>query len=359
MRTRALLAGILVAAVAALTPGAAARPTAVAGLVVVDGKRVSLITLSGARLPVPARLRASPRGLSPDAQTIAIVQYGLLSIGPVRGGPLTPLLRGECFAASCPMNADPTFAWSPDGSEIAVGLIPKSGATAVKVFDLSGTLQRTYALAARNGDNLGRAFHSVVSWSPDGTRLLLLRSSLYGPAAAVVLDLATGRSLVVQSFSPCDGPSLSWSPDGKLVAITTSTTQDCEPIFEVVTAATGGTVFGRDYRGAVRGGTSWVGSAAWAPDSRHLYVSLLTFGVNKVSSRIDVVTVGGVQRTLIGATAGWLTPYVVLPDGLVYTRTARGPSTVLALRAASTGRSRTLLSTRASIDAVVPLETLP
>ena len=79
---------------------------------------VTIISLAGKRLPVPARVRKSPFGLSPDARRVADTTADGVRVGPVRRGSMMTVLRGD-RCPSCVYGTDPSFAWSPDSRRLA------------------------------------------------------------------------------------------------------------------------------------------------------------------------------------------------------------------------------------------------
>ena len=188
---------------------------------------------AGKRMAVPARLREFPLGLSPDARLIAGTTPRLggppagVIFGQVRGGPMTEIIRGVCVATatderSCPYGADPSFAWSPDSHRLAAAVNSGQGPTILRLFTRSGLRVRSFALPRQNPERPGRAYHRLISWSPDGSHLLLMRSDPYIDTAVVALDVHTGRLRTLDRMGdPHDSPTVAWSPNGRLIALTT------------------------------------------------------------------------------------------------------------------------------------------
>ena len=158
-------------------------------------------------------------------------------------------------------------------------------------------------------------------------------------------------------FVGCDGPSLSWSPNGRFVALTSSATQDCDDRFEVIDATSGRRIIaGRWEKGSGEGGT------VWAPDSKSVYGTSLRVSSTRTALRgIDRFSLTGRRTNVVKYGPGWFVPDVALRSGLVYhAATATGRSAVY-LHGFATGRSTRLFSPSpvGSIWAVVPLERVP
>jgi Tol biopolymer transport system component len=108
---------------------------------------------------------------------------------------------------------DVEFAWSPDGSRLAIGRVSGAGAsTGIYLADADGSnaeLLVENALAPR--------------WSPDGTRIAYVTSDPFAASATLaVIEVATGESTILAE----DAGAASWSPDGERLAFVT------EPSFD-------------------------------------------------------------------------------------------------------------------------------
>jgi hypothetical protein len=176
--------------------------------------------------------------------------------------------------------------------------------------------------------------------------------------AVLVVDVATGEVRALARLDPCNGPQLSWSPDGRLVALTSLGNQDCQDIFEVIDAASAGaTVLRLPPQVAELGGT------AWAPNSRSLFgaVFVLSADTSKGSSRIDRFYLNGRRTPAVESSAGWLVPDVALPTGLVCHAQLPPGRGGLYLRHFATGCRDLLMSARSSLgfQAVLPLPQVP
>ena len=71
----------------------------------------------------------------------------------------------------------------------------------LKLVNRSGRLVRSFALPNGRPDQGARVYYHLIAWSPDGSRLLLLQTNDYGPTAAVVLDIKTGKATGVGAFA--------------------------------------------------------------------------------------------------------------------------------------------------------------
>jgi Tol biopolymer transport system component len=109
--------------------------------------------------------------------------------------------------------------WSPDGRKIAFWSGPDGNGGAVYVMNADGSERR---LLTRNrprepGANLGH-----VAWSPDGSKMLLVRSGVTEgwdtrKFFIVVINTDGSGSRTLTRFSPGNGGLPSWSPDGRKI----------------------------------------------------------------------------------------------------------------------------------------------
>jgi dipeptidyl aminopeptidase/acylaminoacyl peptidase len=319
--------------------------------------KVTIISLAGKQLAVvPTRLRNSPFGLSPDARMVAAVSgnepgatrrefsRGGVLVGPVRGGSMRTLLRGNCDSPPCPYGPDPSYAWSPDSKRLAAAAIAGPGRTLLHVFDRAGHVLRSLALPRTNASLVaGHVYYHVVSWSPDGSRLLLRQYTEWAPEAVVVVDIASARVRTLEQLSGPGGlTALTWSPDGRYVALAYDGTHDANDLFAVVDARSARTAIRRS---VPNGDPARMSDPVWSPDGRSLYVS--------ARGGIDRVYLSGRRSSRVLSDG---IPKVALRGGLVYsTRTLRA----LRLYDPASGHRRQLIASRTGIDAVVRLSRLP
>ena len=350
------LVGIMLAAGASGSAGSV-QVAAVRGVLVVEAsRRVTILSLAGKRLPVPARVRESPVGLSPDTRLVAGNSDDSVLMG-VSGGSMTAVLRGNSASPPCPFGADPSYAWSPDSQQLAAAANTPHGPTMLKFFNRGGQVVRSFTLPNGNPEQGARVYHHLSAWSPDGSRLLLLQSNDYGPTAAVVLDIKTGRLRTLAPLHFCSDPSLAWSPDGRLLALTEQRAcQDGPTTFSVIDAASAKPIVqcSEDPTGC-NGGTAWTpGGTVWAQDSRSVFGTV----VSKGASRIDRFYLTGRRTNVIKSSAGSPTPHVAFVNGLVYQAKTTHGRAVLYLHRFTTGHHETLISSPSTMT-VLPLSHIP
>jgi hypothetical protein len=309
-----------------------------------SGWQVTIVSLEGKRLPVPARVREAPYGLSPDARYVAEILPDSVLVGRVRGGAMRTLLRNPC-GRQC--RFAPSFAWSPDSRELAVAYTVH-GAPLLKVFDANARAVRSFALPRTNPEHGGRASYEVVAWSPDRSRLLLRRRDEYAPTAVVALTVKTGELRTLVRVDPCDGPRVAWSPNGRFVALMNYPTQVCGDRFAIIDVTNGRRIIDRSWagRGYGRGGT------LWAADSRSVF--------GTVSGAIARFYLTGRRSSVVTSSPGWsATPHVALATGLVYTATPPNGRPALYLYHFATRRRELLLAPSPFGWDVLPLQRLP
>lgn len=335
------------------------------GLVVAEGDprapTVSLITLTGRLRRVPAAVRSSPLGLSPDGRLLARTRVrqtdniGLVELAPVRSGRFKTLLAARC--STCPAGPDPSFAWSPDSSRLAVTVSPERGPTLLRLYDRNGRRLRSFRLpgidtAQSQPAHQVREVHRLLSWSPDGSRLLLLRQNEYIPTGFVTVDIHSGALRTLASFGHKDEPtSFAWSPNGALLALDENEGWSMHDYtFAVLDVETARPLLQCTSATPCKWGR--FGPLAWAPDSRSLFTL--------VGTSIDRIDLTGHRSTIFnGATPGWI--FLAVGGSLVYDHPVyHGDSFVrdtLYLVDIQTRRRRTLYDTkRHAIFAVRPVQ---
>ncbi len=110
------------------------------------------------------------------------------------------------------------FAWSPDGSRIAIVQGRPAGSTnygKITVVNIDGSGQHDL--------NVGDVFSNDLAWSPDGSRILF-RAAISGTAQAGV-DVVNADGTGLREIVPKEVGviSVSWSQDGQAVAYTRNT----------------------------------------------------------------------------------------------------------------------------------------
>jgi hypothetical protein len=225
----------------------------------------------------------------------------------------------------------------------------------LRIVDLSGRVVRSFAVPRLDTASGEPAATEVISWSPDGSRLLLMRTASFGETAAIVRDIKTGKSRGVADFVGCDGPRLAWSPNGRFIALDSRGTQDCLDFFNLIDAVRAKTLVSRQWdKGKGEGGT------VWAADSKSVFGSTSIYRAGRTSSRIDRIYLSGRRSNFIKPRLGWLTPRLALVTGLVYDSVPpkTGPTTLYLHRFATRAEER-VASSRLGFARVEPLQHLP
>ena len=216
-----------------------------------DGSGASQVTTGEAEDTQPA--------WSPDQESLAFIRKvsefsafpSWLCVIPARGGPpnltqeLNSNLQAVCF--------------SPDGSRVAfAGFASDSEAGPVRIGIVDLRSRKTVYLAEAKGLMVGSV---SLSWSPDGTRLLLGEGGqdLKG-ARTGVITIATPR---IAWLKIPDSNEAHWSPDGRTIAFN----QHTRSFSAVAIADAGGTLRRVLVRGAGQEGTPTpVWGACFSPD---------------------------------------------------------------------------------------------
>lgn len=158
--------------------------------------------VSGELLRTAADWRVCPTW-SPDSTRVAYVTANSeLAIGTVGGGatPLHPIVDGHTG-----------IEWSPDGRVIAVwGFVEQDApSTEIRLVPVDGSETKVLAtLTELMPELVGNG--SYMDWSPDSSKLAVL-----GEGVRVIGLDGTTVSIEGEAF-----PSIAWSPDGDLLAVT-------------------------------------------------------------------------------------------------------------------------------------------
>lgn len=244
------------------------------------------VDLTGGGEPRPIRitLRGSPAAATPERLRLS-TGFQELALSP-DGRKVAFAVRGELFAASAKdggdaarVTASPTLegqvAWAPDSRRI-VFASDREGRFELYVHDFS--TGRETRVTTGEGDAVS------PSWSPDGKRVAYVR----GGRELRVLDPVTGRDRVVAQGSFDRPPFLSdrtlaWSPDGRWIAYALQS---------------GGKQFTNLFVVGADGGesrqVSWLsnvfnGSVSWSPDGTYLLMSTSQRTEPSRLARVDLV----------------------------------------------------------------------
>ena len=177
---------------------------------------------------------------SPDGERIAFLRSDDVAINnPTRYGDLVVIGvdgTGENQLTKGRLVSGP--AWSPDGHAIAMSIgrrgtgVPTVPDSDIYVLDLERG-------ALRQVTNTPGLYESAPAWSPDGTRLAFARWTLQtqfdGKGAVYVVNRdGSDERPVLKPRHFASGPySLAWSPDGRALALETSSMIGCVSISTV------------------------------------------------------------------------------------------------------------------------------
>lgn len=118
-----------------------------------------------------------------------------------------------------------SLTWSPDSSKIAVGAIGAAGGGVVQVFNsTNGNLLLTITNPSPSTNNF---FGTSVSWSPDGSKIAVSSALGNSTISQYVYIVSASTGSLINTIASISGNGtgfgfgLAWSPDGSKLAIGT------------------------------------------------------------------------------------------------------------------------------------------
>ena len=158
------------------------------------------------------------------------------------------------------MNID-DFEWSPEGDRILARISPTPRiddywrVSSIGILSsATGEIQKTL---------LKQAAPAPLHWSPDGRRVAISKASPKNiTSVPILLDVDTGKQIVVGELYPATIGDMEWDLDGK--ALTASATEGTDLIFLRVDASTGAV----NKVNGVRGPSGWWGKVTVSADGR-------------------------------------------------------------------------------------------
>jgi len=181
--------------------------------------------------------------LSPKGERALFVARGDVFTAPIEKGPTRNLTHSSRYH-------DKHAQWSPDGRSIAF-ISDMSGEEQVYVMDQDGSGK---PVAVTSGLAV---YLTSLGWSPDSKRIAFTdkNGTLY------VVSLADHKLVEVARETYRGRPDYAWSPDSQWLALTLANTNDMKSLY---------LWDGQLHR--VTGEQAPVGSPAWDPDGKYLYV---------------------------------------------------------------------------------------
>lgn len=167
------------------------------------------------------------------------------------------------------------LAWSPDGTKIAIGApdLDGSGVGVVYIINaINGALINT--INSVNGANTGFGF--CLTWSPDSSKIAVGAFGTAGGGVVHVFNSTNGNLLLtITNPSPSNnnyfGTSVSWSPDGTKIAVSSAFgSSSTSQYVYIISASTGSLI---NTIASISGNATGFGfGLAWSPDGSKLAI---------------------------------------------------------------------------------------
>ncbi len=204
--------------------------------------------------------------LSPDGKKIAIMAHGEVFAASAKDG-------GSAVRISQSPASERQLAWAPDGKRI-VYTSDRAGVSRLFLYDFS--LERESQLSS------DRANDEKPQWSPDGKQLAWIRNGR--ELHVMTVENRDDRVLASHQFrtlTDADNP-LSWSPDGKWIALFNSDSRGFANVSGVPSAG------GPERLLSFLANTS-AGSLVWSPDRTSVFFDSGQRTEQRSISRVDLI----------------------------------------------------------------------
>jgi hypothetical protein len=235
--------------------------------VVTPTKTIELVNVTGGGIPAMLRVPSIARTLDRIAWSVERADHTAIGVYTLNDQ------SWKSFADVCYGGGGPA-AFSPDGTKVAfVSVMPLSPVSAMPsppVHDVCPTPEQTvlqiFELATGKITKLsccGWALHGRISWSPDGKKIAVEYTPRIGLGQIAIVESNTGKAKTIS-----DGAYPSWSPKGDWIAYFDMQLAKCF----VVHPDGSGTKIVRDGGNGFRY-HAWHYGAVWSPDGRKLLLN--------------------------------------------------------------------------------------